>query len=322
MAKKIALFLLSLFLLLWGMEKCYDYFLRKNVNLKSAYVSSHRIDAKVVFLGPCEPLWMMSPELFQKYTGLSAYNLSTVHANFAENEAMLDLYLSHNKAPEYLFVYVTGESLDGSFNVFNTYNFAPFLDDLKIKEIVQNQDPDYSRYTCIPFMKYAYYNDFVSFNFIQGIKHTLQKRDLPYFPNGYIPPHDIVWDGRLERFEQENPKGRRFNWNEEEVTHLKSLLNLASHAGITTILYESPMLNEIKAFLPNRDEIKNKISKFAEENYVDYWVFDTMKISDSRSCFFSILNTNDKGSAIFNKTFAECFNDRTLIKMLPIYKGQ
>jgi len=312
MIRKFAILILSLLLLLFGMEKCYDFFLMKNVNLKSSYVNTHKIDADVLFLGPCEPLWMMDPDLFQKYTGLKAYNLSTVHANFAENQLMLELYLRANKRPKYLFLYVTGESVDGTFNVFNTYNFPQFIGYHRsfIKSIVQAQDSSYIYHEFFPFLKYAYYNDFVNFNAFQGLKHFLAGRSIPYFPNGYVRPHGIVWDGRLERFEKEHPKGYTFKWAPEEYGYLLDLLEMGYRNDIQIILYESPMLNEIKPFLLNRDEIKNKISNFAGEygNNVPYWVFDTMKISDSRDYFFSILNTNNKGSAIFNKTFADYFN--------------
>ncbi len=317
MIKKAVILILSLVLLLWGMEKGYDFFMKRNVNLKSSFVSNHRIDAKVLFLGPCQTLWMMEPDTFQKYTGLKAYNLATVHANFAESKVMLWLYLRVNKAPQYLFLYVSGESVDGSFTVFNTYNFPQFMDEPWIRDVIKEQDPAFYRYSFIPFMKYAYYNEFVNFNLVQGVKHTLAGKEIPYFANGYVHPHDVVWDGRLERFKAENPQGRTFKWKPEEIKNLKDLVNMAKKNNIRLVLYESPMLNEVKPFLANRDEIKNKISSFAEENFVDYWVFDTMKISNSRTCFFSILNTNDKGSAIFNKVFAEYFNQWNQIKMYP-----
>jgi hypothetical protein len=309
MIKRLLLLTLMLLILLAGLERAYGYFLRRNVNLKSSYVASHRIDADVVFLGPCEPLWMMDPEVFQKYTGLKGYNLSTVHANFAENETMLHLYLSRNKAPRFIFLYVTTESVDGAFNVFNTYSFAQLLDNDFVREKVQEQDTAFCKWKSFPFMRYAYYSNFVNFNCLQGMKHALTGRQNPYFSDGFVRPHGIVWDGRYERFVKEFPAGRVFHWNPEEVKHLTSLLKEARRQGSEVIFYESPMLNEIKPFILNRQEIKEKITKLAGENEVPYWVFDTMKISDSRSNYFSILNTNEKGSAVFNETFANYFLD-------------
>jgi hypothetical protein len=307
MGRKILVVGILLISILFGMEKGYDYFLKRNMNLKPAFITCHRIDADVLFLGPCEPLWMMDPAVFQLATGLKAYNLATVHANFAENEAMLHLYLDHNKAPGYIFLYVTTESVDGAFNVFNTYAFAPYIDHEWIAAQIQEQDTSYFKFSRFPFMKYAYYGDYVHFNCLQGIKHTLSGRETPYFPNGYVPPHDMVWDGRLERFAKQYPKGRVFKWNPEEIKHLQSIVNQAALSGSQLVLYESPMLNEIKPYILNREEIREKISTFAVTNKIPYWVFDTMKISDSRDYFFSVLNTNQAGSAIFNKTFAAYF---------------
>jgi hypothetical protein len=308
MLKKTGISLILLILLLWGMEKGYDYFLLHNPNLKSSYVITHQINADVLFLGPCETLWMMDPALFQKYTGLTAYNLATVHASFAENEVMLELYLKKNKTPKYIFLYVTGESVDGGYNVFNTYNFSHLLSDTSVVRIVKQEDPGYFKWTSLPFLKYAYYNDYVNFNVLQGLKHSLQGRQIAYFGNGYVPPHGISWDGRLEQFEQAWPKGRSFCWNPKEEKALQELISRCKSHCQQLILYESPMINEVKPYLKNREEIRQKITTLAGQNQVPYWVFDTMKIADSRKYFFSILNTNDQGSAIFNKTFADYFN--------------
>ncbi len=309
MGKKLLLLLLFFVCVLVGMEKGYGYFLRRNVNLKSSYVATHRIDADVLFLGPCEPLWMMDPKVFQNATGLKGYNLATVHANFAENEAMLHLYLSHNKAPAFIFLYVTTESMDGAFNLFNSYSVVQFLDDEEIRAKIAEQDTGFSRWCRAPFMRYAYYSDFVNFNCLQGVRHALTNRQVPYFPDGFVRPHGIVWDGRFERFVNEFPKGRMFHWNAGEENHLHSLIGLAKSIGSRLVMYESPMLNDIKPFIINRQEIKEKIAKLAAGNEVPYWVFDTMKISNSRSNFFSILNTNDRGSAVFNEVFARYFLD-------------
>ncbi|MFI5150058.1 MAG: hypothetical protein ACHQRM_10020 [Bacteroidia bacterium] len=307
MVRKLIIIFVALYASLFGLEKCYDYFLKRNMNMKPAYVSQHSIDARVLFLGPCEPLWMMDPQIFEGVTGFKAYNLSTVHASFAENEAMLRLYLSHNKHPEYVFLYVTTESVDGAFNVFNTYAFASYLDQGWLADLVEEEDTLYSRYRFLPFMKYAYYSDYTHFSFLQGVRHAWNKRQEPYFKDGYVPPHDMEWDGRLERFRAQFPQGRHFNWNLHEVKHLKAIMEMARMNGIKLVLYESPMLNEVKPLILNREEIKHKITTFAKENKVPYWVFDTMQLSNSRNYFFSILNTNKAGSDIFNKTFSDYF---------------
>jgi hypothetical protein len=306
MLRKTALFLLALFVCLFGLQLLYQFGLEKNVNLKSTYIVNHHPDADALFLGPCEPLWMMDPAVFKTYTGKSAYNLSTVHANFAENEAMLRLYLMHNKAPEIIFLYVSTESVDGGFNVFNSYSFASYANLPWMKALIQEQDTAFSKVLDIPFMRFGFYNEYVSFNALQGLKHALSGKTTPYFPDGYVRPHGIAWDG-LERFVQQYPSGKTFQWNASEIKHLRQIVQLAKHYHCQMVLYESPMLNEIKPYVLNREEIKQKITKFATENNLSYWVFDTLHMSDSRKYFFSILNTNDQGSAIFNRVFAQTY---------------
>jgi hypothetical protein len=147
----------------------------------------------------------------------------------------------------------------------------------------------------------------VNFNFVQGVKHFFSRREIPYFPDGFVPPHDVTWDNKFERFVHKYPKGRIFAWNPLEVKYLEDIFRQAHEHGIKVILYESPMLNEMKPYVLNRDEIKNKISKFGEAHGAPYWIFDTLKISGSREYFFSVLTTNEKGRPVFSKSFGEYF---------------
>jgi hypothetical protein len=117
----------------------------------------------------------------------------------------------------------------------------------------------------------------------------------------------VVWDNKFERFVHKYPKGRIFAWNPLEVKYLENIFSQAREHDIQVILYESPMLNEMKPYVLNRDEIKDKISKFGTAHGAPYWVFDTLKISDSRDYFFSVLTTNEKGRPFFSKSFGTYF---------------
>ena len=74
-----------LLILLVGLERFYDFALRHNCNIKIAYVQKEKINADILIHGPCEPLWMISPDELDRITGLKSYNLTLTHSDCADN---------------------------------------------------------------------------------------------------------------------------------------------------------------------------------------------------------------------------------------------
>jgi len=308
MIKKIVLYIFFLLLILFGLQVVYNFSLSKNPNIKSSYVLNNKVNADVLFLGPCEPLWMLDPDSIDPLINLKTFNLATNHSNFAENYLHLYLYLKNNPAPKYIFQYITTESVDGEFNVFNSYLFPHILSDDTVSQIVRDQDPDYYRFVKIPFMRYAYYNNYINFNAFQGAKYYIQDRKEAYHSKGFIPPQNIQWDYRFEEFVEKYPTGHVYKWNVQEIKYLKRIIDLTKNAGSTLILYESPVWVEMIPYMLNRNEIQDSVYKLAKKNNLEYWTFDTIAFTRDKSNFFSPLNTTAKGSSIFTKTLADCFN--------------
>ena len=222
-------------------------------------------------------------------------------------------YLKNNKAPRYLFLYVTPESMDIKYNTFNTYRFAAFVGDSVVDSVVQDCDSAYFKWINIPFMKYAYYSSKINFDALQGLKHYFTKRALPYFVDGYEPPLKVKWDNHLEEFIQLYPHGYYFKWNVLREKYLRKTIELAQQKDIQVYLYEAPVLKEAIPYQPNRNEIVNKIKSIALEYGIQYVQFENMKIAESRNYFISTLNTNLEGSRIFTDSLG-AYIKNTIIK--------
>ncbi len=302
---KILLTVLLLLLLLTGMSKLYDFALHQNCNLKASFVQNTKVDADVLFHGPCEPLWMISPAQIDPVIKMKSYNLALSHSDFADNYLHLYFYLKNNKAPKYLFLYVTPESMDKKYNTFNTYRFASYMTDSCVNQVVRDCDSAYYKWSELPFMKYAYYSNKINFDVIQGLKHYYTHRTLPHFADGFEPPIQIKWDNHLEEFIQLYPHGYTFVWNAQREKYLRKTIELALQHHIKVYLYESPVLKEAIPYQPNRTEMVNKIKAVAAAYHIPYVQFENMKIAESRTYFMSTLNTNLEGSRIFADSLAK-----------------
>jgi hypothetical protein len=306
--KKIFISCLLVLLILFGLEWLYGFGLRHNANLKAAYVQMDTMDVDLLIHGPCEPLWMISPALLDPATGKKSYNLSLSHSDFADNFLHLYFYLKKNPAPKAMFLYVTPESMDPAYNTFNTFRFAAYLGDPVVDSVVKDCDPEYFRYHNLPFMRYAYYNSNLTFEMVQGFKHYFKSRRSAYYPDGFEPPVQRVWDNHLEEFIRLYPKGYNFRWDPLREKYLEKNIQLAQQHGIEVYLYESPVLQEAVASTPNRQEMVDRIAEVAEKYGIKYVQFRDIKIEGSRNYYMSPLNTNKLGSAIFTDSLASYLN--------------
>jgi hypothetical protein len=294
------------------LEKVYDFGLKHNQNLKMTSVQDSPKNATLLIHGPCEPLWMLSPELLDKKTGVSSYNLALSHSDFADNYLHLYFYLKYNRAPKYLLLYITPESLDKNYNTFNSYRFAPYLNDSLVKQVVKENDPDYYKWSCIPFMKYAYYSNKINFNVLQGYKHYFTGRTNAHYPDGFEPPTTRVWGNHAEEFAKLYKNNTVFNWDNLREKYLSKTIDLAKQNNIQVYLYESPVLKVALELQANREEMIKRIKDLAKKNEVPFIQFENLKIAEDVKYFVSTLNFNMEGVRLFNDTLSKFIKRRVL----------
>ena len=271
-------------------------------------MASHKIDADVLILGPCEPLWMVAPKFITQKTGLSCYNLANSHSDFADNYLHLHLYLQNNAAPKHLLLFVTPESFDTNYNTFYSYRFSSFLQDTVVANTVKECDKDFYAYAAIPFMKYGYYSHQTFFNALQGWKHYLTKRSLPYYADGFEPPAKIVWDNHYENLKKKYPKGYSFTLDSLREKYLYKLLWLCKEQHITVVMYESPILKETAQNQPNRADFIEQIGFIAKNMDFPFISFQDLPMAESRKNYISPMVTTLQGSYLFSDTLGGYLN--------------
>jgi len=259
---------------------------------------------------------MLSPALLDPKTNVSSFNLALSHSDFADNYLHLYFYLKHNKPPKYLLLYVTPESLDKNYNTFNAYRFAPYLFDSTIKTVVAENDPEYFRWTFVPFMKYAYYNNKFNFDVLQGYKHYFTARRLAYYPDGFEPPTKRTWGNHAGEFAQLYAKNTIFEIDPLREKYLLKTIRLAKEKKITVYLYESPVLFEALAFQANRTEMIKNIKHIAAKEHISFIQFEGLAMAKQKKYFISTLNFNMAGVKLFNDTLAGFIRSRMLIDTL------
>jgi len=311
--------LLVSFIVIWiallGLSKLYDFALLHNSNVKASYIQKNKIDADLLILGTCQAVWIVQPSLIEKHTQLKTYNLGLNNSDFSDNYLYLYMYLKRNKTPEYLFLYISPETMDLHYSAFNTYRFATFVGDAVVDSVLKDCDNNYFKWTSIPFMRYAYYNNNVNFDVMQGLKHFLTNKTTPHFKdNGYEQAIHPIKETDPNAVVQIYPDGFVFTWSDLREKYLRKTIELAQQHNIKVTLYESPLLKEAILHLPNRMEMLRKIKSVAEEYGIEFVQFENMKIADSSKYFFSSVGLTTKGSVIFSDSLGKYIKNKIMKK--------
>ncbi|MFM7022917.1 MAG: hypothetical protein ACKOXB_08055 [Flavobacteriales bacterium] len=313
MLKKTIILLVLLMVVVFALDHLFYFGLSHNLNLKSTYAARGNNTADILVLGPCEPLFTVDPAYIQQKTGKTMYNLSLNHSDFADNFLHLYLYLKNNPAPEYLFLYATPESFDTRFNTFHAYRFAPFLSDSTIRAVVAEQAPDYVSWMNLPLLRYAYFNQQLTFPALQGIKHWTENKKAPYFTDGHQPhpssrslDNPLHFEVQLDEYgnRPEDPTYKKFEFSSKREKYFGKIIQLASSKGVKVIVYESPGYSGIFKTQSNRKEMLDQIRYDAEGYRSTYWIFDQLPLGDKKVNFICPLIMNSEASRVFMDTLS------------------
>ena len=318
---------------LYGLDFLYSFFIQENRNIKLSNALKGGLDYEILYHGPCEPLFTIDASVIDSLIGTNSYNYALRHTDFADNYLHLYLYLKANKSPKQVYLYVTPESFDLRFNTFHTYRFAPYLSDSVVANVVKDMDPNYYSKSHFPFMRFAYYNSYKTFDAIQGVKHYFKGKKDAYFkdghiahpdniyhtrPDGYIAPEHLVFAADLDISELTDSslyyelyeERQTFHWDEKREYYLVKLFELCKSNNIELILYESPAYHGSIHDQPNREEFIKRTDSIAKAFNSEYLIMNDDKIIHDKTNFVCPLILSVKGTKPFLKNFSDSIKTR------------
>jgi len=299
--------LILVLIMLIVLQKAMTFCLNQNMNIKLSYLQQQDEHFETLILGPCESLWSLNPDYFDQTAATNSYNLSLTHSDFEDNLLQLHLYLKNNPSPKTLLYYVTPESMDLRWNTFNTYRFSASIDEEFVHDVVSEKDPTFAKWSILPMMRLAYYNNFTNYKAMQGAKHYVQGRTSSYTPNGYHTPHYGPAHSSILSMEESKMSTSKFVWAKEREAGLLRLINYAKSKGIRVVLFESPIYRDVRLAQTNRNEMIQKLNLLASEQEIPFWVFGDSTVGDSIDNFDSHAGLSKVGAREFSEEFGHYF---------------
>ena len=316
MWKKVLLTILVCLLFLSLAEYATDYYMKRYPRLKSSYISQVEQNADILVLGACEAAMMVDPALVDSLTGYKTYNLGDPGARFADNYLDLHQYLLFQKAPKYLLLHVSPESfypIDDK--LLTTYKHQAFLSDSVVFKVIKELDPDYVRFSNIPFLKYSYYSIFSMYKIFGAIAYSLLNKKHPQDRDGFIPPPPFNQD--TSALSESNVITLdNYSWNSTEEKYFRKILSLCKDKGIAIVFYKLPYYRKYYNANLELYKYEERIRHIATENNFHYFTYDTSSFTRDSSNYYKIENNLLNRNTIpkFNKMLIRDLKDSVFIQ--------
>lgn len=246
--------------------------------------------ADILLIGHSHLMLATDKQRMEDELGMRVAKYCREGVNVSDRKMMIEHFLNNGYADslKYVLYGVDLATFTGSGLSQNSYKlFYPFMDNKYVGEyIADHATPiDYWLHRCV---KSTRFNDDV-------IKNSVVRGWFNNWDNFKTNIIDIdTYKIKLAKGEE-----RHIQMNEELVAQFKESISLLTHRGIKVILVNTPTLDLLNRFEPEKyDSMMSWFNDYAANNdLIDFWNFNP-KFESDYSIFSDRLHLNAKGQAI------------------------
>lgn len=265
-----------------------------------------KLNSDIIILGSSRSFVSLNPNILEKTTNLSTYNLSFNAGSYNLQNLKYKAYLKNNTPPKIIIQNIDMAHFTESNRIPAPYQFIPFLDNKNLQSGLVCYFDEYLLKTSLPLYKY-------------NSEHRLLLKGIQsFFGRTYIlfPTQ--------KGFSSKNISFKRDSSNIERLKSLeKESINQTKYSkGIISIenLVDTPKISQtlvVLIWLPEYSErlelnkelrlyLKNQVKKIVADNksavFIDY---SNDSISFDRKYFYDTFHLNKEGAQLMSKKLAD-----------------
>ena len=294
--KNTALVLVASIFLFFAIDNFLNLILSKGVNNYFG-LNQH---SEILLIGHSHLMLATDKERLENETGMTVSKYCREGVNVSDKKAMIEHFLNSGYADSLKFVLYgvdlatfTGDGLSK-----NSYTlFYPFMDNKVIDNYIKQQ-ASFTDYWLHKLIKNTRYND-------DGVKNSAVRGWFNNWDNLKSNTIDI------ESYSKQLASGdeRHIKMNKELMLQFDESISLITKRGIRVILVNTPTLDLLNNFEPEKyDIIMNWYREYASNNsMVEFWDFNP-DYASNYTIFSDRLHLNSKGQQIITDELVERIN--------------
>lgn len=306
------IFLVSLLVSGYILEKAFDYFIRQNFRLKTSVIAAGNINADILLQGSSRVIYGIDPVVLREQLHKSSYNTAINNISIFESTALLQLYLEHNKKPEIICSEITATGLSTWRTGYRSWYFTPFMSDSNVLAMIKRRDTLVYRLHYFPFLKYALYNSFSTDAFLYGVKQAMQGKQDPT-ESGFIRTNREWNKASLTIFKRKSPNGRSVEIDPATTEGIREYIRYVKARNIKLVFYEAPILKELLPMFTNRQQAMDTIRNICRQNDVPFISFQGLPIEEHKENFYNATHLSGKMAGYFTGLLCDSLKKRGLV---------
>ena len=265
-------------------------------------IISGKINADILISGSSRSFKGINPEVIEKKTGLSCYNISTDGTGLEIQVPKLKMYLNYNKPPKFLIqdVGILGENV--SDKIYEPYKYLPYIKDDSLFKGLEKVDENFWMHKYIPVLNLQYFNfDFYLVLFLD-LKNSIQGKDK--YIKGFFPDNS-KWATNIEQLKINKPQGINVSIPKEYIIYLDELIRVCYAYKIKLILLSLPIYYKIYEIVNKQIDINDYFVNKSRENNIYYFNYSSSEMFRSTEYFYNFSHLNSDGANKFSGILGE-----------------
>ncbi|MCL5130492.1 hypothetical protein [Algibacter sp. L4_22] len=259
------------------------------------------INSDLIINGSSIAKYQISPSIIDSVLNVNSYNFGMIGVDFAPEKLQYDLYVKHNKPPKTVIQMVGDLTLFKNEELLGFPQFAPYLDNEKIKAVTQK----YKGFTFldyhIPFIRYIGRPFDIIDGFFSFLGLELRK---PTGYKGYFE-QDRKWDNSFDRFTETYKNGQFIKMDHELMTLFEDHIIECKKNKINMFLVYPPTYYEYNKYIKNQNDIILYYTRLSKKYQIPFLDYSSNYIVNSTEYFCSSQHLNKKGAELFTKILAQ-----------------
>jgi len=304
--KKIFLLACMFFAVLAVMQFVVDSGLKKSKMQNYAVwndLYQSRINADAIILGGSRAKLIVSPKVIDSVLNLNSYNLGINGGYFPMQEAVLKIYLQHNKKPKYIIQNMDFAMFSNGPHLSNADQFIPYLNDPVIRDMASQYEEKFTiPEIYLPLFKYNNHTNLIKegilcyFNFGHRAYNNLYKG---------FGASNTVFDDFFEKRMTREAGFIMNNIDKRLDSEFVSYLNYCKDNNIKVIFYYGPVLEKVNRLMKaDTSAVTRKIISYARAYNIPYLSYLDDSICYHKELFTDHIHLNARGSQLFNEKLA------------------
>jgi hypothetical protein len=304
---KSIIFIIILYLLAFSLEKII-FFGLKRINLGEFGVQNRiyngDVNSDIIISGSSRAYVHFNPEIINKITGYSTFNMGMDASGFEFQIPKLKFYLDYNKAPKILIQEVSMDSLNStSDKIYKPYLYLPYLNNKNLFSGLLKIDKKFVFNKFIPLLNLCYFNSDFQKEMLKSLFFKQSKAEV--LPNGYAP-RNLKWKKEGDKILLKREKNNSsYKITDKCIKLFQDEIKICKENNIKLILVLPPQYYEIYETQSNREKILTYYKKVSYENNLLFLDYSHIEILKNKKYFYNIQHLNAKGADIFSEIFAK-----------------